>query len=373
MAAFLVLALAAASLLLAIFWPSEGGITVAEGDWGMPGGTPAHTAYLPFAPKDSLSERWNTRMEAKLVGPPAVAGGRVYVCCEDGSLYCLELETGRPVWKYDTGGMITSMPGVFEGGILLATQDGRVIKLGPGGKPDWEIEVGGAVRSTPIPQKGRVYFGSSDNHLYCVSAEDGAKKWSFDAQSPVEVSPCLYEEQVFAASFEGGLFALNAADGKLNWNARTQGIPVACPTADNGRVFLATEFMVLCSDAQSGRQLWKYNPGMVMISNLAVRGNQLIGLYGTAGRSCGAVSLDARTGDQLWNVSAGESPVWTWLAATNEGAYASGPGRFYALSVESGMAAMERQLAGVLPQTITVTERHILVGTDSRKVYCFGE
>ncbi len=369
MAAFLALALAAIVVPLLLFWPSKASINIRVGDWTMPGGGPAHTAYLAFAPSGSLDEKWNTRLEGKPVGPPAVAGDRVYLSCDNGLLYCLELETGRPVWRYDTGSSIISMPAVFEGGILLGTLDGRVLKVGSRGELKWEVEVGGAVRSTPIPEGGWVYFGSSDNYVYCVSAEDGSRKWSFDAQSPIELSPCLYEKQVFVVSFEGDLFALDAVDGRLNWTFRSQGVPVVFPSADNGKVFLATEFIIYCSDAQSGKLVGKYYPGPGVISNLAIRGNQVI----AAGGSCNTLSLDTRTGDPLWSANSGESPTWTWLVATNEDVYLSGPDHLLALTVESGTPAMDRDLMGILPETLTITERHILAGTDSRKVYCFGE
>jgi outer membrane protein assembly factor BamB len=373
MAAFLALALAVVAGLLLLFWPSGDSIVVGEGDWAMPGGGPAHTAYLPFAPQGSLNEIWNTRLDGQPAGPPAVAGDRIYVSCDSGFLYSLELETGRPVWRYDAGSEITSMPAVFEGGILLGTMDGRVLNVGSRGELKWEVEVGGAVHSTPIPEEGYVYFGSSDSFVYCVSAEDGSRKWSFDAQSPVELSPCLYEKQVFGVSYEGDLFALDTADGKLNWTFRSLGVPVVFPSADNGKVFMATEFMIYCADAQSGKILWKNTPGPGVISNLAIRGNQVIAINGMAGGDSNALSLDTRTGDPLWNVNSGESPAWTWLVATNEDAYMSGPDHIRALTIESGTPVLDHKVNGILPETFTLTERHILAGTDSRKVYCFGE
>lgn len=370
---FLVIALAAIVVLLLLCWPSSSKMFIGEESWTMPGGNPAHTAYLPFAPRASLQEKWNTRLEGPLTGPPVVTGDRVYVCCGNGLLYSLDLETGRPVWRFDAGSGIASMPAAFDGGLLLGTVDGRVLEVGPGGDLNWEVEVGGAVKSTPIPDGGRVYFGSSDNHVYCVSARDGSRIWSFEAEGPVELSPCLFEGQVFGVSYEGDLFALDARDGSLEWTYNSHEVPVVFPTADNGRVFLATEFMIHCADAQSGKLLWSYSTGPYIISNLAVRGNQLIAVRGGAGEESNTLSLDARTGDLLWNARSGESAAWTWIAATNEDVYLSGPDHFRALAVEAGTPSLEHELRKVLPETFTVTERFMLAGTDARKVYCYQE
>lgn len=358
---------------LLLFLPSDGGISVGEDDWPMPGGGPAHPSYLPIAPQGRLRERWSTRLEGEPAGPPAVVGDRVYVSCSNGFLYSLESETGLPVWRFDAAGGIASMPAVSERGILVGTLDGRVLQVSAEGELVWEVEVGGAVLSTPIPGDGRVYFGSSDKFLYCVDAGDGSAVWSFEAEGPIEVSPCLYENQVFAVSFEGELFALDAKDGRLVWTFRSEGVPVVFPAADDGRVYLATELLLYCADAQSGRLLWEYATGPTLISNLAIRGNQVLVVRGGSAEISSTISLDARTGDQLWNTVSGETTDRTVLLASNQDAYLCGPDHLRALSVESGTPSMESELRGVLPHTLTLTERFAFAGSDSRKVYCLEE
>jgi outer membrane protein assembly factor BamB len=265
------------------------------------------------------------------------------------------------------------MPAVFEGGVLIATVDGRVLCVNARGDLDWEVEVGGAVLSTPIPENGRVYFGSSDKYLYCVDAGSGSRIWSFEAEGPVEISPCIFEGQVFCASYEGELFALDARDGRLLWTFHSKEVPAVFPSADSGKVFLAVELELYCLDAQSGKSLWEYSTGPSVISNLAVRGNQVVVVRGGMGEISNTISLDARTGDLLWNVSSGETSAWTWLFASNQDVYLCGPDHLGALAVESGTPSMESELRGILPETLTLTENLVFAGTDARKVYCFEE
>lgn len=373
-AAAIVLALAAAAAPVFLFWPSHGKIIVDEGSWTMPGGGPAHISYLPFAPRGPLRERWNTRLESMPSAPPAVAGDRLYVSCENGFLYCLELDSGRPRWRFDAAAGIASMPAVCEEGVFLGTLDGRVLCVDADGELKWEVTVGGAVKSTPIPDGGRVYLGSSDGFVYCLDAADGSMLWSFEAEGPVEVSPCIYEGQLFGASFEGDLFALDARDGRLTWTYRCGEIPASFPCAEGGRVFLPGEFELHCADAQSGKSLWKYAIGPNVISNLAVRGNRLMALRGgAAGEESGMVSLDTRTGDLLWEADSGAVAGSTWLYATNGDVYLCATGAIRAVAAESGIPSMQKQLDGILPHTLTVTEGCLLAGSDSRKVYCFEE
>ncbi|MBN2028209.1 MAG: PQQ-like beta-propeller repeat protein [Actinobacteria bacterium] len=367
------LALVVVLVPLLLFWPSSEKIVIDEASWTMPGGGPAHLSYLPFAPKTSLHERWSTRLEGELAGPPAVAGQRVYASCSNGFLYSLDLENGRPIWRFDAASGIASMPAVSENGIFIGTLDGRVHCVDPGGESNWEVEVGGAVASTPIPDGDRVFFGSTDGSVYCVDAGDGSMVWTFEAEGPVEISPCIYEGQVFCASYEGDLFALNEKDGTLIWTYRSQGIPAVYPTADDGRVFLATEYELHCADAQSGKSLWSYSVGPSVISNLAVRGPQLIVVRGSRDTIPETVSLDVRTGDLLWDAVYGDTTEKTTLYATNEDVYMCGIDYLRVLSIESGAPSLESEIQGILPGTMTVTESCVLAGTDNRKVYCLEE
>ncbi len=364
----------ALAVILTVWLHSPGGrIAIGEGDWPMPGGGPAHLSYLPLAPGGQLKERWSTRLESEPVGPPAMAAGRAYVACEDGYLYCLDLETGRPFWRHDAGASITSMPAVYDRGILLATSDGRVRSLSPGGELAWEAEVGGSVSSTPIPDGGKVFFGSADGYLYCLDAASGEMRWSFRAEGPVEVSPCLYQGQVFGVSYEGDLFALDAVTGRLVWTFQSHAIPVTCPVADEGRVFIAAELEAYCLDAQSGKLLWKYATGPTVISNLALRGTQLTMVIGGEGLVSSTLALDARTGDRMWSVASGETSSHTLLYASNKDVYLCARDQLMALSAESGVPSFEVELPDAIPHTLAMTEELVLVGTGNRKVYCYAE
>ncbi len=339
----------------------------------MPGVGPSHASYLPAGPRGNLGEMWGTRMESEIVGPCAIAGDRVFTACRSGFLYCLDLGSGRPLWRYDTGGEITSMPSLSEDGVLVSTGDGRVVCVDAEGRFRWEAEAGGSVPSSPLPAGKVVYFASRDGFLYCVNADDGSEKWSFRADAPLEVSPCLYEGQVLCASYEGTLFALDAHDGRLLWSSRLQGVPVSFPVADEGRVFVATDVELRCMDVQSGKTLWSCALGPTVLSSPAVRGNQVIILQGEVEETSGVLSLDARTGDRLWQASTGIPSCRTNILVTNQDVYLASPAQVLALECETGSPTLKVNVEGVLPATLTVTEDRVLVGTARRKVFCLGE
>lgn len=351
----------------------RGAISLAGPGMAMPGGGPEHVSYLPAAPCGNLRELWSTRLEAEIPGPCAVAADRVFAACRNGFLYCLDLDGGRPLWLFDVKGEITSMPAVFEGGVLVSTLDGRVVCVDGKGGLLWEVEVGGSVLSSPVPSGKRVYFTSLDGFLYCVDAARGSEKWRFQADAPLEVSPCIYEGQVLCASYEGTLFALDAGSGRLLWSTHLQGLPVCFPVADEGRVFQVTDAELRCADSQSGKTLWSLALGGKVLSNPAVRGNQLVILMGGPGEGSFLLSLDARTGDRLWQVALGMETGKANILATNNDVYLATSDRVLALEWETGAPTLGYDAEGALPSTLTVTQDRLLVGTERRKVFCLGE
>ena len=90
------------------------------------------------------------------------------------------------------------------------------------GSQAWRFYANGPVRFAPVAVGGRVYFGSDDGHLYCLSASNGKLDWKFRAAPsqrrllgngrlisawPIRGGPVLQDGKInFAAgvwSFEG--------------------------------------------------------------------------------------------------------------------------------------------------------------------------
>ncbi len=91
---------------------------------------------------DRPHEKWRTRLAAPLT-PPVVASGRVYVAEKDAHrVVALDAATGKRAWHYTAGARIDSPPTLHG---------------------------------------GRVFFGSTDGHVYALTASDGALQWRFRA------------------------------------------------------------------------------------------------------------------------------------------------------------------------------------------------
>ncbi len=138
-------------------------------------------------------------------GQPTVAGGRLFVGSEDGTVYSLDAHTGCTYWSYKA-----------------------------------ETTVKTAVSVDSIGRA--VFFGDTNGNVYAVLAESGSLLWRVHVESHpaarITGSPVLFGDRLYVpvssgeegaamdpkypcCSFRGSVVALDARSGKIIWKAYT--------------------------------------------------------------------------------------------------------------------------------------------------------
>lgn len=107
----------------------------------------------------------NNRTPAPQIAPPALdmEKGRVFCADDTGALSCLDLKTGRKIWK--------------QFARAKKSHAGELVLLR--GEPLFRRYAFGAV----------VVLGGSDGVVRCFGADNGALLWEFDAGAPVRARP----------------------------------------------------------------------------------------------------------------------------------------------------------------------------------------
>jgi outer membrane protein assembly factor BamB len=161
---------------------------------------------------------------------PAVAGGVVYVQCDDGNLYAFSAAGLTALWSY-------AVPGTPQIGSTAVS--------------------GGTVYVTTT--------AAGVDQLIAISTSTHAQEWSFKAAAVIN-APAIAGSVVYAVAQNGVLYALNAATGTLLWSKTlhdgkaerdTHGVSVA----DGVLYTLNASGVAYAFNATTGAQLWSYQAG----------------------------------------------------------------------------------------------------------------
>ncbi|WP_372808778.1 PQQ-binding-like beta-propeller repeat protein [Pontiella sp.] len=142
--------------------------------------------------------------DAQIAGGVAIEGRLAYAGLRDGALACFDIEAGEVLWSSEESDEQTfSTPAVTEVLVVYASDDGFVYAVDKKeGKPVWKFNAGGLPYS-PVVAKDRVVV-TVDGVLYLLKLSDGTKLWS------KEVS-----DDATSAAIIGGMVVVGADDGTV--------------------------------------------------------------------------------------------------------------------------------------------------------------
>ena len=142
----------------------------------------------------------------------------------------------------------------------------------------WTFAAEGAITSSPVVAKGRVYFGSDDNNLYCVDADNGVLQWSFPTEDIIEAPPSVVDGTVYVGSNDYFFYAIDAITGQLRWKFETGDKIMGAAnylTTDKGVIifFGSYDASLYGLDAATGDKLWQYTTDNYINGTPAVDGD----------------------------------------------------------------------------------------------------
>ena len=194
-------------------WPTFRGDNARSGatSENFPGASFAWRVLPPSPPRRAWSEAEGRTIEGHIIKDrvryddafqPVVADGRIFFgSSSDHQVRCLDLESGKTLWTFFTGGPVRLAPTVFERRVYFGSDDGFaycvdakdgsvVWKKMAGPKAEWLIGRGEMISRWPIRtgiliDDGIAYFGAGifpheDVYLHALDAKTGEKIWNRD-------------------------------------------------------------------------------------------------------------------------------------------------------------------------------------------------
>ncbi len=138
-----------------------------------------------------------------------------------------------------------------------------------------------------------VIFGSSaDDKVYALDARTGQVRWTFFTEGPVRLAPVVDEDRVYVGSDDGCVYCLSSDDGSLVWKYRVVEQNRMVP--GNGRMI----------------SMWPVRTGLVLDEGKVYFA---AGLFPTQGTYL--IALSADNGAELWKQKINISPQGYMLAS----------------------------------------------------------
>lgn len=112
---------------------------------------------------------WRFNGINRSLSTPSIHNGLLYVADFSGFIYCMDAETGKQHWKYDTKSHIWSSTMVADGKVMVGTEDGDFVMLAADKtlKEIGKIDFRAPIYSSPVVANGVLYV-ATPTHLYAI-------------------------------------------------------------------------------------------------------------------------------------------------------------------------------------------------------------
>lgn len=171
---------------------------------------------LHFLDITTGTERQAVNLEYYIAGSPALVENRLFIGHYGGVLFCIDM-SGNIIWQHgdsDNSAPIVASPAVDKTRVIYGTRDFNLYCLNRNtGKPIWTFNTQGNIDgSAVIGNNGKVVFGSGDGYLYIVNLLDGTLIWSTDLGIPIISSPAVTDNYLLINSQAGILYAFRRSE-----------------------------------------------------------------------------------------------------------------------------------------------------------------
>jgi outer membrane protein assembly factor BamB len=161
--------------------------------------------------------RWRFNSPGAIKASPSYHNGRIFIADYQSSMFALDADTGRPVWRtntsrvapYGKGGFFSS-PAIAFGRVYAARDDGTVYALDERtGRVDWSFQTGGAVYGSPAVAEvpgtpPTVYIGAENGRFLALDARTGKPRWTYDVGGAIPGTATVIGHTVYTSSFKTG-------------------------------------------------------------------------------------------------------------------------------------------------------------------------
>lgn len=207
-----------------------------------------------IALKPSGEIEWHVEVIRGGFSPVIGSDGTIYCMSEDKHLYAVD-RNGAVKWKCHVGETAIEGSMAVDGNstVYIPLVNGNAVAaVSARGVLKWSALVEDAVLTAVVADdRGRVYFGSHDHHLYCLNS-DGTVRWKVRAERKIQTSPVIDSSRRIYFGAGSKLYAVDDS-GSLLWIAEVgEALGWALCLSDDGKIVTGTEKGIITIGVGSG-------------------------------------------------------------------------------------------------------------------------
>ena len=340
----------------------------------------AHTT-LPA----ELELLWKYTSSDGIASTAAIVGDRVYMAGLNGYVECLELKTGKPIWKYrsiespdpkEFAPGFKSSPLVTEKGVYLGDEDGIFHAIDvKTGKKLWTFQTDAEIISSANVVNGKLLFGGYDNNLYCLNEADGALVWKFMTDGYVNCSPAIVDNFTFVTGCDEQLRVIDINTGKQHSQMPLETYLIASPALMGDNLYVGTYASEIISVNWKKQKVeWRYKDPKKEFpyhSSAAVTDEFVV----AGGRDKQIHCVERKTGKGVWKFGTRGRVDSSPVIIENRVFIGSSDSNLYELDLKTGKTIWKKNLGKDITASPAIGSGHLIIGTESRNgaLYCFGK
>lgn len=372
--------------------------------WPMFLKNPLRNAVADSTVKPPLSLKWLASTGQNIgFSSPIICNDKVFIGTlddnngADAAIIAYDAVSGKELWRVVTGASLKHSLAADETCVYGATLDGTVYALRQSdGKIVWKKSVdyfknSDGLYGAAAVKDGRLYIGG--DRLAVFDCGTGRKIWEDDKRTAISAacypSVIIDDSRVYSGqNWRNGLYANDIKTGKQLWNLNKRPDFIffdSGPSMANDLLYIKLRDSFVIVDPATGKIIKKTpkkSPSMESVSTPLVANGKIV--FGTS--ASGIICLDASTLREIWKFKPGIAMVAS-VPYINDGAcavYASpvlsgnvvyvggGDGVFYALDINSGKELWSFDIGAPIYSTAAVSGNLVVVSAFDGNVYAFA-
>lgn len=216
---------------------------------------------LQLQRESSFTTPLGTRVQAT----PGAIEDRLLICGRDGVVYRLDLATGKPAARYETGSLngITARPLISGDIVVASTGEGDLFGLDSRSlTPRWTRRLDDTLVGEPVLANERIYLVLRGGRVVEIDPRNGEPRTVATTNRTPTCGPVVIDGIIAVGTSDGTVVALDHRDGHTVFETKERPQPVAA-LADGGGQFIAAldSGRIVALEPRRGTETWHMECG----------------------------------------------------------------------------------------------------------------